>query len=247
MIARRWALVLTVLGVLLGGGFALWWSFWRGEFVSEERTGTLRVRPALPRQTAQPDDFITLVFVVHNEGVALRVLSLRAEVPAGWVLLEFPAEITLDAEQSQEIFLTVQIPPGTPPARYVIALSAHDASDNAIGRAQIEIPVVERLKLTVAKEQPMLRPGEELTLPVMVANRGNVRLSVRLSVTAAPAGWGFSLSPASFSLAPGGAQSLELRIRAPERALAAPAVFTLEAVGGRATDKATVTVVLAAP
>ncbi|MCI2429140.1 NEW3 domain-containing protein [Candidatus Acetothermia bacterium] len=248
---RRSALLLAALLVLLllllGGSFLLWWWLSRSEFIREERTGALRVQPQSVTLSAKPDDFVTLVFVAHNEGVVQRALSLQAEAPSGWSLLEFPAEIALDAEQSQEIFLTVQIPPGTPPGRYLIALNAHDASDRALGRAQIEIPTVERLKLTVSQEQPMLRPGDEHSRPVIATNRGNVRLNVGVGVTAAPTGWRFSLSPASFSLDPGGSQSLELRIKAPERALAAPVIFTIEAVGGRVSDKATVTVVLAAP
>ncbi|MCS7275163.1 MAG: NEW3 domain-containing protein [Candidatus Bipolaricaulota bacterium] len=244
---KRRALVLVAAIVLVTGGLALWWGVWRGEFVSEERTGALRVQPQARAIAAQPDDFVTLVFVVQNESTVLRALSLQAEAPAGWALLEFPNEIALDAEQSQEIFLTVQIPPGTPPGRYLLALKAQDASGSALGRTQIAIPAVERLKLTLPREQPMLRPGEERALAVTVTNRGNVRLNVQISVTAAPAGWRFSLSRASVSLEPGRAESVELRLRAPERGLAAPAVFSIEAVGGRASERATVTVVLAAP
>lgn len=244
---RRSALFLIALLVLLGGGFGLWWWQQQHNFRSEERTGTLRVQPQAIAFTAKPADFVTLVFVVHNESVAQRELSLQAEAPSGWSLLELPTEITLDAGRSQEIFVTAQIPPGASPERYLISLRAQDASDAAVGRTQVRIPPWERLKIAVPPEQPMLRPGEERAISVTVTNRGNVRLSTTLRVTGAPPGWRFSLSLSSFALDPGRSQSVELRLKAPERASPALAIFTIEALGGRAVDRATITVVLAAP
>lgn len=242
---RRSALFLAALLVFLS--FGLWWWQQQNNFRSEERTGALRVQPQAATLTAKPDDFVTLVFVVHNESVAQRELSLQAEAPPGWSLLELPVEITLDAGLAQELFVTVQIPPGTPPGRSLVSLRVQDASDAAVGRTQVQIPPWERLKIAVPPEQPMLHPGEERIIPVTVTNRGNVRLSTKLSVTGAPPGWLFELSVTSFALDPGRSQSVELRIKAPERAIPALAIFTIEAVGGRAVDKATLTVVLSAP
>ncbi len=243
---RRSALLLVALFVLLLGlSFGLWWWQQENNFSSEERTETLRVQPQAVELTAKPDDFVTLVFVVRNESAG--DLSLQAAAPPGWSLLEIPTEIRLDAGQAQEIFVTAQIPPGTPPGDFIVSLTAQDAAERAIGRTRIKVAHLERIKIALPQEQPMLHPGAERAIPVTVTNRGNVRLSAKLRVTGAPPGWRFSLSVASFALDPGSTQSVELRIRAPEQAISAPAIFTIEAVGGRAVDKATLTVVLSAP
>lgn len=230
------ALILIVVGA--------WWAWQRLSVQYEESSGPIRVSPVKTLTEGDPDDFVTLVFALYNLSDQERAYELHPEVPQGWSLLDEPQNITLRPQAQQEIFLTVQVPPGTPPGRYMLTLRAQSNSDFAIGRTQIVVRVRERLKLALASPDLIVRPDEEKILSLTVTNRGNVSARVALAVTVAPLKWQFRLQESAVMLLPGETKAVELRVRPSSDAELASGRFMVQATSSSARDELSFTVVL---
>lgn len=230
-----------VLGVLIIGAL---WVWQRSSMQFEEGSHLLRVSPAKTFLEGDPDDFVTVVFTLRNLSDHERLCQLGAELPSGWTLLEELPSVTIGPQAQQELFLTVQIPPETPPGRYLISLRAQSDSDVALGRAQIVVRARERLKLLLTTADLAVHFDEEKALLLTVANRGNVSARVTVTVTAAPVGWRFQLRESSVSVAPGESKVVELRVRPLSSAELAPGRFTVQAASPSARDELSFTVVL---
>lgn len=229
-------LLLITLGAL--------WAWDRFSIKYEENSGPVQLSPVKRVVQSDPDDFVTVVFTLHNLSDQERSYELHAEVPQGWMLLDELQEVTVKAHAQQELFLTIQIPPGTPPGRYALSLRAQSESSFAIGRTQIAVRVRERIKLALASPDLIVHPDEEKTLSLTVTNRGNVSARVSIAVTAAPVGWWFQLQESSVTLAPSTSKAIELRVKPSFNAELAPGRFTVQATSSTARDELLFTVVL---
>jgi|GEM_PF-1521440 len=230
-------LAIIILGIL--------WAWNRFSVRYEESAGPIRVSPTKTRIQGDPDDFVTVVFVLHNLGDQERSYELRVEAPQGWNILDELQEIvTLGPQAQHEIFLTVQIPAGTPARGYWLALRAQSDELWALGRAQVVVRARERLKLALPSSDLIVHPNEEKTLSLLVTNRGNIRARVSLGVIVAPVGWQFRLRESSFTLEPTQSKTVELTVKPLSEASIAPARFTLQATAGSARDELSFTVVL---
>lgn len=237
--------VLFTLGVvLILAVFGTWWAWDRFSIQYEESSGPVRVSPAQTVVQGDPDDFVTVVFTLYNLSDQERSYKLRAEAPQGWLLLDELHEVTVNAHAQHELFLTVQIPPGTPAGRYGLALRAQRDPDFALGRTQIAVRARERLRLALASPDLIVHPDEEKTLSLTVTNRGNVSARVSLAVTAAPGGWRFQLRESSVTLLPNHSQSVVLIVKPLPNAAIAPGRFTVQAISSAARDELSFTVVL---
>ncbi len=228
--------VIIILGAL--------WAWERFSFQYEERAGPIRVSPAKTKIQGDPDDFATIVFVLHNLSDQERAYELRAEAPPGWNILNGFEAVTIGPHAQHEIFLTVQIPPGTPARGYWLALRAQSDEFWALGRAQIVVRARERLKLALPSSDLIVHPNEEKTLSLVVTNHGNIPARVSLAVTVAPLGWQFGLRESSFTLEPTQSKTVELTVKPLSEASLAPARFTVQATAGSARDELSFTVVL---
>ncbi len=230
------ALLVIILGVL--------WAWNQSSVKYEESAGPIRVSPAQTRVQGDPDDFATVVFVLRNLSDQERPYELRAEAPQGWGILNGLEAVTVGPQAQHEIFLTVQIPPGTPARGYWLALRAQSDDLWALGRAQIVVRARERLKLALSSGDLIVHPNEEKTLSLLVTNRGNISARVSLGVTVAPVGWRFRLRESSFTLEPTQSKTVELTVKPLAEASIAPARFTVQATAGSARDELSFTVVL---
>jgi uncharacterized membrane protein len=232
----------AVLGVLAALG-ALW--AWNQSSVRyEESAGPIKVSPAKTKIQGDPDDFVTTVFVLRNLSEQERSYELHVEAPQGWNILNGLEAVTIGPQAQHEVFLTVQIPPGTPAQEYWLALRAQSDEFWALGRAQIVVRAQERLKLALPFSDLIVHPNEEKTLSLTVTNRGNIAARVSLAVTVAPVGWQFRLRDSSFTLDPTQSKTVELTVKPLSEASIAPARFTLQATAGSARDELSFTVVL---
>ncbi len=229
-------LILIALGAL--------WAWERFSVKYEESFGPVKLSPAKTTVPGDPDDFVTLVFTLHNLSDQERSYELHAEIPSGWTLLEKLLNVTVGPHAQHEIFLTLQIPPGTPPGRSMLALRAQSNSEFALGRTQIVVRARERLKLALASPDLIVHPNEEKKLLLTVTNRGNVSARVSLAVTAAPVGWQFQLRESSMSLRPEESKLIELRVKPLADAALAPGRFTVQATSRFARDEFSFTIVL---
>lgn len=236
--------VFLALGVvLILTACGAWWA-WQISVRYEESSGPLRVSPVKTLLEGDPDDFVTAVFVLYNLSNQERVYELRTEAPQGWMLLDEPHSVTVGPQAQHEIFLTVQIPSGTPPGRHMLTLRAQNNSDFAIGRTQIAVHARERLKLALATTDLIVHPHEEKILSLTVTNRGNVSARVALAVTVAPLGWQFRLQESAVMLTPGETKAVELRVKPSSDAELASGRFMVQATSPSARDELSFVVVL---
>lgn len=236
LLALGAALILIAVGAL--------WAWQRFSVQYEESFGPVRVSPVKTRIQGDPDDFVTVVFVLYNLSDQERSYEFSVEVPQGWTLLEGLSGITVGSQAHQELFLTVQIPPATPPGSYLLSLRAQSDSSFAVGRTQIAVRARERLKLALASSDLIVRPNEEKTATLTVTNRGNVSVRVALTVTVAPVGWQFRLGESSVALAPGESKAVNLIVKPLSDAELAPGRFTVQATSASSRDELSFTVVL---
>lgn len=229
------ALILVVVAV---------WAWQRFSVRYEESTGPIRVSPAKTTVPGDPADFVTVVFTLRNLSDQARSYELSVEAPQGWTLLEGLSSIAVGPHAQHEIFLTMQIPPGTPLGRYWIKLRAHSDSDFAVGKTQIAVRARERFQLSLPATDFIVHPNEEKALALRVTNRGNVSARVALAVTAAPVGWQFQLREGSFALAPGESKVVELIVKPLADAELAPGRFTVQATSPSERHELSLTVVL---
>lgn len=236
VLALGGALVLVAIGAL--------WAWNRFSAQYEESTGPISVSPVKTMIPSDPDDFATIVFVVHNLDTQAHTYQLAATIPEGWLALDIPETIELSPNTQQELFLTVQVPPAVPAGRYLVGLKAHNNSSFALGRVQVEVRARERLKLSLVPTALTIYTTEEKSLVLTVTNRGNVTLRVTVAVTAAPRSWQFRLRESSLTLAPSQSKPVELAIKPLQDAAIAPAQFTVQATSDQARDELSFTVVL---
>ncbi len=237
--------VLLALGVVLVLVFVgAWWAWQRLSVQHEERSGLIRVSPAKTLTEGNPDDFVTVVFVLHNLSDQECTYELSTEVPQGWILLNELYTVSVAPQAQYEIFLTVQIPPGTPPGRYWLTLGAQSDPDFALGRTQITVRARERIKLALASSDLVVHPNEEKIVTLTVSNRGNTSARVTLAVTAAPVGWQFQLRESSMSLGPGESKIIGLIVKPLAHAELAPGRFTVQATSPSARDELSFTIAL---
>jgi hypothetical protein len=229
-------LVIIILGAL--------WAWNQSSVRYEESAGPIKVSPAKTKIQGDPDDFVTTVFVLRNLSEQERSYELHVEAPQGWNILNGLEAVTIGPQAQHEVFLTVQIPPGTPAQEYWLALRAQSDEFWALGRAQIVVRAQERLKLALPFSDLIVHPNEEKTLSLTVTNRGNIAARVSLAVTVAPVGWQFRLRDSSFTLGPTQSRTVELTVKPLSEALVAPARFTVQATAGSARDELSFTVVL---
>lgn len=238
---RSLALSIALIFIIIAGAL---WAWLQSSVRYEESTGPVQLSPAKKIIESDPDDFVTLVFVLRNLSDQERSYELRAEAPPGWELLDGLQSVTLGPHAHEELFLTAQVPPGTPPGRYLLAVRAQSDALWAVGRTQITVRARERLRLALAESDLIMRLGEEKTLLLTVTNRGNVSAQVALTVTAAPVGWRFRLGEGSFALGPGQNKTVALTVRPLQDAPLAPARFTVQVTSPSSRDALSFTVVL---
>jgi len=231
---RRKQLIFIALAALIVMGVA---SFLVLKSFSPQ--GPLQVSLLSSMKKALPEDFITHVFSVRSESA--DAYELKLTLPEGWSLLEPLAPIRLEAGAEEKLFITVQIPPATPPGRYVLSLTAHSLSDptlTASAQALVKIGQAERLKLRVPQERLLITAGQESRYAFKIINTGNVSAAVKLSLLSSQSGWGLGLSEGVVQLAPGESRELSLIIKVPQNAPSGEAKILLEAKAQRSSDEA---------
>jgi len=240
---KRTSLALGAVLVGIAAVGALWaWNQFSVKY--EESAGPIKVSPTKTRIEGDPDDFVTTVFVLRNLGDQERSYELHVEVPQGWNILSGLEAVTISPQAQHEVFLTVQIPSGTPAGRYGLSLKAQSDEFWALGRAQIVVRARERLKLALPFSDLIVHPNEEKALSLIVTNRGNVTARVALAVTAAPAAWRFELQESSVTLPPNQSASVALMVKPLPNAEIGPGRFTAQATAGAAREELSFTVVL---
>lgn len=195
---------------------------------------TLRFQPGQDREVP---------VVVKNTGSAKDTFRLNvANVEAGWGTVFTDDEgqtvrtVELDSGQERTLNLDVTPPaPGSVPIPASLSLTATSTNDTTVSdKALLDGLVATESNLRFTTDTPLVvvRPGEEVTIPLRLHNDGETAQDVQLNATGdLPSGWsdpaflfrGDSLAPVGNrlnSVSPTGADGvpLELHLEVPEDA-----------------------------
>lgn len=200
------------------------------EFAVFNASYALAIGPAYTR-TAVPGQTINYSHRITNTGtVGFTDLKLGAFSSLKWAAsVTPPAPITLAAGESKPVTLTLTLPTGAAPN--VIAGSVDQTrvtvSSTAVTTATASVTntttVLPKFSLTVTPGNQALsvRPGIQAVYIHKVTNTGNLAGSVTLSaVTDRGGAWTTTLSPATFTLAPGASIDVSLRVTVPSGSVA---------------------------
>ena len=177
--------------------------------------------------SVEPGQSLSIPVTIRNqdsEDVSLTI-SVRG-VPGVW--LSLPSSfVHLMAGEQREVTLTIQ-PPAFPKGRAghfrpVIRVTRQEAPEEAVEVtssltvAALELPG--RIGVLLPATQFPVMPGDAISLPFVLLNRGLDADTFTLSVEGIPSGW-VSAPEASVSLVPGQQQELMLTIEPPASARA---------------------------
>jgi len=177
--------------------------------------------------SVEPGQSLSIPVTIRNQGsedVSLTI-SVRG-VPGVWVSLP-SSFVHLMAGEQREVTLTVQ-PPAFPKGRAgrfspVIRVTSQEAPEEAVEVscsltvAALELPG--RIGMLLPATQFSVMPGDTISLPFVLVNRGLDADMFTLSVEGIPSGW-VSAPEASISLAPGQQREVTLTIEPPASARA---------------------------
>lgn len=176
----------------------------------------LEIRQLSPPARVRPGDFAAQVWQITNTSSSPIAAQVRWEAPQGWEALGLPETLHLEPGQVDYLFLTLYVsrtaPSGVHTARVLLRW---DGKETAM-ETTVEVEGVAALELLAPSAQAA-PAGESLSFVLRVVNRGNALDRVSL-VVRPPPGWGFRLSPAEFSLAPGEEGEARLTLTIPAEA-----------------------------
>lgn len=172
--------------------------------------------------TVAPGGSLTIPIVLINEGATPQTIELAVRgVPSIWMFM--PSQVVrVAAGEEREVPLTVQ-PPGPPQGRaglYTLVVRAANQAqpqeraevESTLTVAALEVPG--RIGVLMAATEFPVAPGDSVTIPLVLVNRGVDGDIFQLSVAEIPSGWVYTAAP-STRLAPGQAQEVSLTVQPP--------------------------------
>ncbi|HIC95001.1 TPA: hypothetical protein EYP12_00030, partial [Candidatus Bipolaricaulota bacterium] len=169
-----------------------------------------------PPKAGAPGDFVTHVFALRNLGPK-ETFRFGLELPPGLSPVSLPSPVTLETGEEARVFVTVFITPAARAGKNTITLTATDTS-SAQATAVIEVLPVAAVEV-IPPPDTAADPGEEVLLPFIVVNRGNVQDEYALSASSA---LGFELEldlpEVVIPLSPGAEGEVTVVLKIPEEA-----------------------------
>lgn len=169
-----------------------------------------------PPARVRPGDFAVQVWQITNTSSAPIAAQVRWEIPQGWEALGLPETLYLGPGQMDYLFLTLYVSRTAPSGMHIVRILLHWDGQEIAMEATVDVEGVAALELLAPSAQAA-PAGESLSFILRVVNRGNALERVSL-VVRPPPGWGFRLSPAEFSLAPGEGGEARLTLTIPAEA-----------------------------
>jgi hypothetical protein len=181
--------------------------------------------------SVSPESSEKIHVAVINQGHDEDYVDILVKgVPADWITIEKPV-VHVHPEETQQFTITIQ-PPSIPQSRIgqypleVQAVSQKDFRRSATAHSYLTVAAYQskgRIGVMLGSIYFSISPGSNITIPVLLQNRGLQEDSFRLSIDGIPANW-VSTNAAFTELEPDMSKEIQLSIRVPH---------TSEATAGR--------------
>jgi predicted porin len=169
--------------------------------------GTLEVRsPSAKLLETSPGRIVTASVVVSNRGANADDFSEVITLPEGWIKIA-PTEVPfrLDAGGQVVRVLAVGLPPNAAAGQFPVRYSVRGRNDPSAGDDidfSVLVSSVNQLELRIEPRPDPVFAGDGYSIRGEVVNRGNTRLSVRMTHKSS-LGFNVTLTPTVFTLEAG--------------------------------------------
>ncbi len=188
---------------------------------------------------------------LRNAGNTRDTILLGDTSSVAGMTVTYPAgqSFTLDAGQSTQIAVVVNIPAGLTQSQVSTTITATSQGDTTKkSSATLTTPLIKDEpvpQLTPSTASGAGKPGTQVVYTHELKNIGPTSGSFTLSASGLPAGWGSTVTPTTVTLAANATTSVILTVSIPPGVAAdtqATATLTASAIGGTATARDTTTV-----
>lgn len=174
----------------------------------------------LPPLTARPEEFVTTVFTLQNNGTTPETFDLELMLPPGFTQVAGLMPVTVTPGGQEFVFVNVLVPNNAEAADFTVTLTAISRTDPTLRiSSQAIIRVVAAARIQVRALGVQEETGDGLTVAFSVRNTGNVADQIELRAESQK-GFELELSQQSLELAPGQQTTVQVRIIVPPAAAA---------------------------
>ncbi len=144
--------------------------------------------------TTLPGNTITYLITVTNSGNVQDTINFTKSGPhsTDWAELS-DTEVTLNAGDTHDLELTIDIPIDAEPNEYSIAVKGTSVGDPGVNDEVTTVTTVEPLvydvTLEVDKTAESLKAGQTTTFNITVTNLGNIEDSIDITISEGPTEW----------------------------------------------------------
>lgn len=208
---------------------------------------SVTVHVVAPAVVASPGDIVTHVFRFANNRAAPVRVDLEVEMPPGWFNLGFPSHLNVEPLSSEDVFLTVIVPPhaqGDNVLRVAAVVDGYvvDAAEAIVsvrGVSGVDVRAVgggDRRGLSATgmpgtgnagapeSDDRHIYAGMELVQPYAIGNNGNVPDTYIVRATS-QRGWPVVVEPPEVTVEPGESVVVDVRVTVPKSARGADSLL----------------------
>lgn len=175
-----------------------------------------------PQKVAGPNDLVTHVFTITNQGTSDDTYALDLEAPAGWIFLPVPPAVFVSAGSTQVVFVNLSVPSTAEADTYKVTLTATSTGDpNVSAQASGEVLVRSTwgFELEWVSKPPRAERGQRLEGSFEVTNVGNAPDDYHVEIAVSP-NWTGEVVSDDFGLLAGGHRVMSFYVIVPATAAA---------------------------
>ncbi len=165
----------------------------------------------LPPLMARPEEFVTVVFTLNNQGTTSETFDFELNLPQGFTQVASLLPFTLTPGAQEFVFVNVLVPNNAEAQDFIVQLTAISRTDptlRLVSESIIRVQAAAKLQVRAIGVQAENEDG--LIIAFSVRNTGNVHDQVVLSATSS-AGFDLDVTPTEIELAP--REQIEVRVQ----------------------------------
>jgi len=172
----------------------------------------------LPPLSARPEEFVTVVYTLQNQGLTLETFDFEITLPSGFTQVATLASVTLPAGAQEFVFVNVLVPNNAEARDFTIQLAAISRTDPTLrltSDAIIRVQAAAKIRVRPIGVQENTEDG--LIISFSVQNTGNVLDQIEFSATSFE-GFQLQLTPTQAELASNQQTVVQVRLLVPPTA-----------------------------